>query len=249
MSNAEAMIKAARASLGIGEPNAIQQWYRGRNGSAYNGNFPWCDAAITYWAYHSGNHKEVCPHGDRAYTPDHVQDFKRINRWHAGQGADARPGDIVFFDNPGGAFVDHVGLVERNEGGGVLITIEGNTSNQCRRLTRRAGSGIIGYGRPAYDATSTNPPAPPAPRPLVVDGQLGPETYKAMQRVLGVTVDGVFGPNTKRALQKHLGVAVDGVIGPVTIKALQARVGAVQDGQWGPNTTRALQVALNAGRF
>jgi peptidoglycan hydrolase-like protein with peptidoglycan-binding domain len=85
--------------------------------------------------------------------------------------------------------------------------------------------------------------------PLVVDGDFGPETTKAMQWKLGVTADGEFGPVTKEALQRYLHVPADGIIGPVTIKALQAHVGASQDGVWGSLTTEALQRALNAGSF
>ncbi|MEV0289287.1 MULTISPECIES: peptidoglycan-binding domain-containing protein [unclassified Kribbella] len=89
---------------------------------------------------------------------------------------------------------------------------------------------------------------------LVVDGQLGPKTYAALQTALnkhgsGLAVDGKFGPQTKKALQKYLGVTPDGGIGPITVKALQAKVGAGVDGTWGSATTRKLQEALNAGKF
>lgn len=80
---------------------------------------------------------------------------------------------------------------------------------------------------------------------LAVDGQFGPLTVRALQRLLRVPVDGVYGPQTKRALQSWLGVAVDGIVGPKTVRALQARVGASVDGDWGPKTTRALQAWLN----
>lgn len=81
---------------------------------------------------------------------------------------------------------------------------------------------------------------------LAVDGQFGPLTVRALQRLLRVPVDGVYGPQTKRALQSWLGVAVDGIVGPKTVRALQAKVGASVDGDWGPKTTRALQAWLNA---
>ena len=62
-------------------------------------------------------------------------------------------------------------------------------------------------------------------------------------------VDGSLGPQTARALQKFLGAAVDGRVGPQTIRALQRHVGAAEDGTWGPDTTSHLQRALNAGTF
>lgn len=80
---------------------------------------------------------------------------------------------------------------------------------------------------------------------LAVDGDFGPQTIRALQRLTGATPDGVFGPASKRALQRWLGVGVDGIVGPKTVRALQARVGAKVDGQWGRGTTRALQVYLN----
>lgn len=108
---------------------------------------------------------------------------------------------------------------------------------------------------PAPKPVPTPTPAPPAPHPvanhlpLVVDGQFGPTTIKALQYNLHVADDGAFGPMSKKALQGRLGVVQDGSIGPITIKALQKHVGAVVDGSWGGGTTSAIQRALNAGRF
>jgi hypothetical protein len=151
-------LAAARKSLGLREPNHIQAWYRQRNGAAYAGNFAWCDAAVTYWAVQSGNHKAVCPNGDRAYTVFHAQDFQKAGRWYSGTTANvdkAKPGDIVFFDwgasNSIGA-IDHVGVVEVVLGGGRVQTIEGNTGDACKRRVRSA-SVIAGFGRPAYSGS------------------------------------------------------------------------------------------------
>lgn len=58
-------------------------------------------------------------------------------------------------------------------------------------------------------------------------------------------VDGVLGANTWKAVQKNLGVKADGVPGPVTVKALQKRVGAKQDGVAGKETWTKLQQYLN----
>lgn len=95
--------------------------------------------------------------------------------------------------------------------------------------------------------TTTKPAAkkPKGPN-LVVDGKLGPATYKALQKVIGVKQDGVFGPASKRALQKWVGTKQDGIVGPATIKALQRKVKAKPvDGKWGAGTTRSLQTWLN----
>ena len=50
MSGVEDMIQQAVMDIGLKEPNKIQDWYRQHNGAAFDGNFPWCDASITYWA-------------------------------------------------------------------------------------------------------------------------------------------------------------------------------------------------------
>lgn len=92
------------------------------------------------------------------------------------------------------------------------------------------------------------PPAPATPDKLVVDGEWGPATTKALQRSLGVTVDGELGPETYRAWQKALGVPVDGEMGPQTRKAYQTAIGATPDGEVGPETVRKLQEFLNAGK-
>jgi hypothetical protein len=84
---------------------------------------------------------------------------------------------------------------------------------------------------------------------LAVDGDLGPQTIKALQWTCGVATDGDLGPESKRALQRRLGVPDDGDMGPATITSLQHRVGAPADGALGPVTVRALQEALNAGSF
>lgn len=89
---------------------------------------------------------------------------------------------------------------------------------------------------------------PPAAGKLTVDGDWGPATTKALQKLLGVTQDGEIGPATTTALQKALGIPVDGDWGPQTTKGLQIWLGVTADGEIGPATTTALQNALNAGK-
>lgn len=91
------------------------------------------------------------------------------------------------------------------------------------------------------------PTTPPASTKLTVDGNLGPATIKALQKLLGVAQDGSLGPATIKALQKATGQAQDGLQGPNTIKALQMNIGATADGELGPDTIKKLQTFLNAG--
>nr|WP_167218396.1 peptidoglycan-binding protein [Kribbella shirazensis] len=144
------MIHTAESDLGLGEPNKIQKWYRDRNGPAFGGNFPWCDASITYWAWHSGNEGAVTFGGDFALTTAHARAFKTRAQWHVDI-AGIRRGDIVFFDWGGTdvkAKIDHVGIVT-GVSGSKVYTIEGNYGDVCERHVRKS-NWIAGYGRPIY---------------------------------------------------------------------------------------------------
>ncbi|MFJ3699481.1 peptidoglycan-binding protein [Streptomyces sp. NPDC090052] len=167
MAGLEAMISSMEKKLGMGEPNAVQSWYKSRNGSAYAGNFAWCDALITWASVDSGNHDTVCFGTDYAYTVAHADKFSSKGQWTAmtkGIAASGiRRGDIVFFDWDGSSSIgaiDHVGIVTSVSGGNVY-TIEGNTSNVCARRVR-AVHDVAGFGRPAY---SKSPSAPPVSGP------------------------------------------------------------------------------------
>lgn len=115
-------------------------------------------------------------------------------------------------------------------------------------------------------------PAPAAPQ-IAVDGSWGPQTTRALQRVLGTPVDGVIsgqypnavtraipacdfstrgGSTVIRALQRRLGVPADGYIGPETVSALQRYLGTPVDGVVSrPRSlmVEALQRRLNTGRL
>lgn len=159
----EGMIAQAEKSIGLGEPNHIQQWYRQRNGSAYNYQFPWCNAAITYWATQAGERDAVLHGTDYAYTVAHAQRFKDAGEWHAMtngiKNSGIRRGDIVFFDWAGSASIgaiDHVGIVTGvSADHRYVYTIEGNTANVCARRTRVVAD-IAGFGRPKYKAASSS---------------------------------------------------------------------------------------------
>ncbi|RMI27468.1 peptidoglycan-binding domain-containing protein [Streptomyces triticirhizae] len=75
--------------------------------------------------------------------------------------------------------------------------------------------------------------------PGVADGQLGPQSWKAAQRMFNDlghnagAVDGIVGPRTIRALQRYLndeggyGLAVDGIAGPRTRAAYAHHVDSI----------------------
>lgn len=110
---------------------------------------------------------------------------------------------------------------------------------------------------------------------VTVDGYLGPETVKALQRYFGLVVDGEMwgqysgnqatkafnqravkygrgGSPVVKALQRKIGGSpVDGIWGAGTTRALQRYLGTPVDGEiWRPSSAiKELQRRLNAGTF
>lgn len=178
--------------------------------------------------------------------------------------ANARPGDVVFFNWDTNQNADHVGMVESIDANARTITsIDGNVSNQVGRRTRKWGE-VMTVIRPTYKAESVVESAK-----LLVDGIRGKLTVSALQRSLtkkgyySAAVDGVFGVKTATALQKYLAKlgyytrAIDGDFGYYSVVALQnwlRHLGYYPttyliDGKWGKYTTQGLQQALNASKF
>ncbi|MBS5975985.1 MAG: CHAP domain-containing protein [Actinomyces urogenitalis] len=167
----------------------------------------------------------------------------------------AAPGDVVIFNWDGGA-TDHVGLVERNLGGGVLQTIEGNTSSGAKGSQsagngvwrRRRSRSIAAVIRPRYTGAPASP-AHPASDALAVDGWVGPATVRALQALLGTPVDGVVS-SQYTGNRKYVPAATSGWVwtshptGSTMVRGLQSRLGVTADGILGPDTIRAWQSRL-----
>ena len=145
--------------------------------------------------------------------------------------------------------------------------------------TLQAGDVLWRSGHTAIVVSTTNgggsaPSAPSTSAGLAVDGEWGPATTRALQKLLGTPVDGIVSGQRKAykkhwpncldsswrwqwsgssqmvaALQRKLGTGVDGIAGPATCRALQKRLGVSVDGVFGPNSVKALQRSLNAGRI
>lgn len=90
---------------------------------------------------------------------------------------------------------------------------------------------------------------------LAVNGRLDKATVRRWQELLKAggfepgLVDGRMGANTVKAIQRSVGVKPDGVMGPVTRKAVQKRVDVREDGVWGRITVSAIQRRLNGGKW
>ncbi len=239
---------------------------------------PWCAIAESWVYAHCGLADQYRFASVAASLDWARKNGKRTN--------DFRPGYSACRINDGGDWgPGHTGIVEAEQGD-YVITLEGNTSPGSAGSQRDGGGYFRRKRLKSYwnkqciriDFKNVPQPPPPAPTPaggLVVDGDFGPNTVKALQRRLNETepgndlgVDGDMAQtvsnktvtfrgvktNTGRYLQQRLNwatgpVGIDGDVGQQTIRALQRYVGVGQDGEWGSNTTSALQRKLNTGTF
>lgn len=160
--------------------------------------------------------------------------------------AEAEPGDVVIFDwDDSTAATDHVGIVEANLGGGVLQTIEGNTSSGAYG-SQSAGNGVWrrqrSYGiayviRPAWvgSGSSSSPETKPSWW-TDEDGVWGAQTGGRFRRVMGLTdqasweeackrfqtfLNGALDAYEIRKLTGDYKLEVDGVDGEKTWKCFQ----------------------------
>jgi len=128
----EYALREAVKYLGIKESPA------GSNSTVYGRWFgldgaPWCAIFVSY-CYAVGAGYIICQgfggpgKGERgnAYVPTIESWLKHSGYW-LGK-VDPQPGDIAIFNWDGKAEPEHIGIVEKSLGGGVFLSIEGNTS-------------------------------------------------------------------------------------------------------------------------
>ncbi|GII17512.1 CHAP domain-containing protein [Planomonospora parontospora] len=104
---------------------------------------PWCDMFIA-WAADKADVADYV--GRFAWTPSHARWFETNGAWSA----EPEPGALVFFDWSGGddiKGVDHVGIVERVDGG-TIHTIEANVDRVWLKRKVRDQEKVVGYGLP-----------------------------------------------------------------------------------------------------
>lgn len=136
------IVNIAKDQIGNKGGRKFWSWYGFKN------RVDWCGCFVSWCADQCGYIKEgIIP--KFAYVPDAVNWFKSKGQW---QNRNYLPavGDIVFFDWEGDGSVDHVGIVEKCEGG-VVHTIEGNSGDICARRQYAIGQlPLFGYGVPKY---------------------------------------------------------------------------------------------------
>ena len=123
-----------------GEP--YWSWY------GFNGRVEWC-ACFVSWCAHKCGYIEAGIIPKFAGVGTGINWFQNRHQWQK-RGYQPKPGDIIFFDWDGDGYGNHVGIVE-NSDETYVYTIEGNTSDRCKRRTYFLHSTVImGYGIPKY---------------------------------------------------------------------------------------------------
>lgn len=166
MSQVDKFLEVAQAEVGTAEgPKENETKY----GKFTKMDFqPWCGSFVMWVAHEVGLKLPNC-----VYTPAGKSGFQGLGTWSNAETAKPKPGDIVFFDfAPGGAAVEHVGIVLKNNADGTITTIEGNTSPEKKTTGSQANGGevairtrafkaknkrkapvfVVGFGRPAFKA-------------------------------------------------------------------------------------------------
>ena len=199
MPTAQDVIDIAASQIGYSrwtDPQAgtkYGRWYAGLTGESYYGQsgVPYC-AMFVSWVFDQA--KVECAGLPGAYCPSMLQ--TALDDGATVSLANARMGDVVYFDWGSDGESDHVGIVVANYGS-YYETIEGNTSDTSSgsqsnggvvaRKNRSLGT-VSGVVRPYYGQSDGGGTVSGK---LEIDGILGPQSVSEWQRQMGTTVDGV----------------------------------------------------------
>ena len=136
------IVQVASQEIGNVGGEKFWRWY------GFTGHVEWCACFVSWCANQCGYIEEgIIP--KFSVVDIGVEWFKARNQWQTRDYIPA-PGDIIFFDWHGNGEPDHVGFVERVDDQ-IVCTIEGNSSDRCRRKVYSIYSNyILGYGIPKY---------------------------------------------------------------------------------------------------
>jgi hypothetical protein len=98
---------------------------------------PWCGSFVMWCANEVRLKIPNC-----VYTPSGVTGFQGLGQWSNPETAKPEPGDIVFFDFPGGNKTDHVGIVIKDNLDGTVVTVEGNTTPDGKKGSEANGGEV-----------------------------------------------------------------------------------------------------------
>ena len=132
------IVSVAMGQIGNSGGQKFWSWY------GFDSRVEWCACFVSWCADQSG----LIASGNVpkfSLCRDGVSWFQGKNKWQSG-GTTPTAGMIIFFDWDHDGTSDHVGIVEKYEGGRVY-TIEGNSSDQVRQRNYAVDyASIIGYG-------------------------------------------------------------------------------------------------------
>ena len=146
MSQVDKFLEVAQAEVGTAEgPKENETKY----GKFTKHDFqPWCGSFVMWVAHEVKLKIPNC-----VYTPAGKSGFQGLGSWSNAETAKPKPGDIVFFDfAPGGAAVEHVGIVVKDNSDGTVTTIEGNTSSEKKKTGSQANGGEVAIRIRAFKA-------------------------------------------------------------------------------------------------
>ena len=132
------IVSVAMGQLGNSGGQKFWSWY------GFDSRVEWCACFVSWCADKSG----LIASGNVpkfSLCSDGVSWFQGKNKWQSG-GTTPTAGMIIFFDWDHDGNSDHVGIVEKCEGGRVY-TVEGNSSDQVRQRNYAVDyASIMGYG-------------------------------------------------------------------------------------------------------
>ena len=132
------IVSVAMGQIGNSGGQKFWSWY------GFDSRVEWCACFVSWCADQSG----LIASGNVpkfSLCRDGVSWFQGKNKWQSG-GTTPTAGMIIFFDWDHDGNSDHVGIVEKCEGGRVY-TVEGNSSDQVRqRIYAMDYASIMGYG-------------------------------------------------------------------------------------------------------
>ena len=117
------IVGVAASQIGNVGGEIYWRWY------GFTERVEWCACFVSWCANKCGYLDTIIPKFSGCSAG--VQWFKARNQW-AERSVTPEPGMIIFFDWDVDGLPDHTGIVEKSENG-YVYTIEGNTSDSCRR--------------------------------------------------------------------------------------------------------------------